>query len=104
MADDSVNGAGKSEVVRGESLILQLAPDDLLNAPPTDSDFVGVLLSTTEARPSYFAGTRVDGRSYDSVSMKFSDRERVWVKVADAGADVTYRLVTSNQYATGRPA
>lgn len=95
--------SGKSNVVRGEAIILQLSPDDLLHEPPADAEFVGVLLASSEARPSYFAGTRVDGQSYDRVSMKFSDRERVWVKVADSGQDVTYRLVTANQYATSRP-
>jgi len=103
MAEQGGDEEHTSKVVRGESLVLQLAPGDLLSAPPADADFVGILLSTTEAGPSYFAGDRVDGKAYDRVSMKFSDRERVWVQVADTGHDVTYRLITSNQYATGRP-
>jgi hypothetical protein len=103
MTEPNTPGHGQSNVVRGEAIILQLAPEDLLHEPPKDADFVGVLLATSEARPSYFAGTRVDGAAYDRVSMKFSDRERVWVKVADSGADVTYRMITANQYATSRP-
>jgi hypothetical protein len=103
MTDPNASGATPGNVVRSEMLVLQLDPEHLLTEPPTGADFVGVLLASSEARPSYFAGTRVDGAAYDRVSMKFSDRERIWVKVADSGADVTYRLVTANQYATGRP-
>lgn len=103
MTEQHVPGNTSGKVVRREAVVLQLEPSDLLEEPPTDAEFVGVLLSSTEGRPSYFVGTRVDGVAYDQVSMRFSDRERVWVKVADSGHDVTYRLVTRNQYATSRP-
>ncbi|PZE77673.1 hypothetical protein [Curtobacterium sp. MCBD17_019] len=103
MTERNASDGTPGNVVRGEVIILQLDPAELLSEPPTDAEFVGVLLSSTEGRPSYFAGHRIGGEAYDRVSMKFSDRERVWVKVADSGPDVTYRLITANQYATSRP-
>lgn len=92
-----------SNVVRDDGLVLQLQQDDLLSEPPTDADFVGVLATSAEGNPSYFRGTRIDGRAYDRVSMKFSDRERIWARTKDLGDTVMYRLTTANTYATGRP-
>jgi hypothetical protein len=99
------NGAKNdaSRVVRRESILLQIVRSDLLNEPPKDADFVGILMSTTEARPSYFAGQRIDGEAYDRVTMNLGDRERVWTKVADSGTEVTYRLITANAFTTSRP-
>jgi hypothetical protein len=103
MAEQNDSTDLPSNVVRDDGLILQIRQEDLLSQPPTDADFVGVLASSTEARPSYFRGTRIDGRAYDRVSMKFSDRERIWARAKDTGDTVTYRLTTANTYATGRP-
>jgi hypothetical protein len=99
------NGAKNDtpRVVRGESIVLQIAPSDLLTEPPKGADFVGILMSTTEGRPSYFAGNRIDGEAYDRVTMDLGDRERIWTKVADSGGEVTYRLTTANAFTTARP-
>ncbi|MGO4592681.1 hypothetical protein AB4Z18_02570 [Leifsonia sp. 2TAF2] len=100
------NGGAKyndPRVVRGESIVLQLVPSDLVDEPPRGADFVGVLMSTSEGRSSYFAGERIDGEAYDRVTMDLGDRVRVWTKVADSGAEVTYRLTTANTFTTSRP-
>ncbi|MGH1547712.1 hypothetical protein ACRAWB_00410 [Leifsonia poae] len=62
MAEDNGARNGAPRVVRGESIVLQLTPSDLLSEPPKDAEFVGVLTATTEGRPSYFAGERIEGR------------------------------------------
>lgn len=103
MAEDNGARNDASRVVRGESIVLQIVPSDLLSEPPADADFVGVLTATTEGRPSYFAGRRIDGEPYDRVTMNLGDRERVWTKVADSGREVVYRLTTANAFTTGRP-
>ena len=103
MSEDNSAKNDGPRVVRGESIVLQITPSDLLDRPPQDADFVGVLMSTTEARPSYFAGQRIEGEAYDRVTMNLGDRERVWTKVADTGKEVTYRLTTANAFTTSRP-
>jgi hypothetical protein len=103
MTEDNDSKNDTPRVVRGESIVLQIAPSDLLTQPPKDADFVGILTSTTEGRPSYIAGHRIDGEAYDRVTMDLGDRERVWTKVVDSGDDVTYRLTTANAFTTSRP-
>ncbi|MEV8214054.1 hypothetical protein [Leifsonia sp. NPDC077715] len=100
---ENTGDTGASRVVRGESIVLQITPSDLVTDPPKDAEFVGVLTATTEGRPSYFAGHRIDGEAYDRVTMDLGDRERVWTKVADLGNEVTYRLTTANAFTTSRP-
>jgi|GEM_PF-1545160 len=103
MTEQTGAGDGTSRVVRGESIVLQIVPSDLMPKPPKDADFVGILTATTEGRPSYFAGHRIDGEPYDRVVMDLGDRARVWTKVADSGHEVTYRLTTANAFTTSRP-
>ena len=103
MVESNQYGNLPDHVSRDGSLVLQLDQSELLAVAPTDADFVGVLDSRTQASSSYFRGTRIDGESYERVSMRFGDRERIWIRVNDDGKTVNYQLVTSNSYATGRP-